>query len=586
MRPFRPFHNLRRHIVWRIMLTLFAITSLIIGVTNFVLFGRAESALTSHLTEQGQQVTRFLAHTSRLGTYSESAAELEVPTTAAMGQNDVIAVAVFNENGKLLIQKRRPAGDDSSTRYAPPDFSTLPAATVVNHTQPSQEESDTTFTFWAPVMADVTPLTEQGLYFEVDPPPRPQRIGTVAVTLSRQKVEQEDQDIFYGSLFGGLALLLISSIIFYFVLHFFTKPLTRLIQEIRPPSQPTGNKDDLSMLSDTYSTMVEELGRSFETINAMKADLEIKVAERTAELTEAKQKLEERQEVLASANRKLEDALGHLRSTQLQLVQSEKMVALGQVVAGVAHEVNNTVNFISGALPAMRHRLASLAEQLNATMGERGRHRADFAEIKTLIENMESGIDRTVGIVRDLQAFARKDDTGTRQHYSVHDGLDSTLALLLPQYENRIEIIREYHPALPAISCYAGQVNQVFMNILVNATQAIRGKGRIRITTMPGDDGTVSITIGDSGPGIPKDVMPKIFDPFFTTKAVGQGTGLGLSISYQIVARHQGRLLAENSAVDGGARFEVILPLVAPEPAPDPFAVDARQEPLAPGEKH
>lgn len=168
------------------------------------------------------------------------------------------------------------------------------------------------------------------------------------------------------------------------------------------------------------------------------------------------------------------------------MVQSEKMAALGQVVAGVAHEVNNTINFISGALPVLKINI----KRLRDIIANSGKQTTDYRTMVTntteLIDNMMEGTRRTSDIVRDLQTFARTDGTGL-QHFSLHQGLDSTLAILRPEYKKKkITVSRDYHPQLPIITCFASQVNQVFMNVLINAIQAMPGGGAIQITTRPG----------------------------------------------------------------------------------------------------
>jgi signal transduction histidine kinase len=178
-------------------------------------------------------------------------------------------------------------------------------------------------------------------------------------------------------------------------------------------------------------------------------------------------------------------------------------------------------------------------------------------EIGLLLSGIEEGANRTAEIVKGLRNFSRADE-GALKLADLNEGIDSTLILLRSKFFGRIEVERDYG-AIPLVNCFAGQINQVFMNLIANAVQAIEGDGRIRIRTEQVGE-TVRIQIRDSGPGMPDDVREKIFDPFFTTKKAGEGTGLGLSICNRIIRRHHGTLSVE-SAPGRGTEFVVVLPI-------------------------
>jgi len=284
------------------------------------------------------------------------------------------------------------------------------------------------------------------------------------------------------------------------------------------------------------------------------------------------------EEVLARINVHLE-----LRKTQLKLVQQEKMSSLGQLVAGVAHEINNPVNFIEGNL----HYAAQYIQQLLKLLHLYEFYTSDsIPEIENyskaieldfikedlckLLSSMTVGTERIQEIVRSLRIFSRLDEAECKS-VNLHDGIDSTLMILgsrLQQTQNHpeIEIVKEYGN-LPLVECCAGQINQVFMNILANAIDAIqesfvKEKGQIRITTeVTADEKSVLIRIADNGVGIPEDVRQKIFDQFFTTKPVGNGTGLGLAIAYSIVVEKHGGTLTCHSKLGEGTEFIVTFPL-------------------------
>lgn len=274
----------------------------------------------------------------------------------------------------------------------------------------------------------------------------------------------------------------------------------------------------------------------------------------------------------------LESANKELKDTQTKLVHSAKMVSLGQLVAGVAHELNNPIGFIYSNMAHLQDysekliKIADVAEknptQLSALKEE---YEFDYIvqDLPKLVSSCQDGARRTRDIVLGLRNFSRLEEAKL-QEIDVHQSLDTTLNLLQGEIKNRIEIHRQYEPT-PLVHCYASQINQVFMNILSNAVQAIEGAGHVWISTMALKDykgikdktGWVQISVQDSGKGMSPETLEKIFDPFFTTKGVGQGTGLGLSISYGIVQNHGGEIQVR-SQIGVGTEFIVIIPVYPP----------------------
>ncbi|MEZ4686071.1 MAG: ATP-binding protein [Bacteroidia bacterium] len=293
------------------------------------------------------------------------------------------------------------------------------------------------------------------------------------------------------------------------------------------------------------------------------------------------EKVRQRTRELNDTNEKLNKTLQQLKSAQGQLVQSEKMASLGQLTAGIAHEINNPINFVSGNIGPLTRDIADLkelfekafslkeAENVQQALEElenlREEIEADalFDEVDSLLKGIKEGAMRTKNIVAGLKNFSRMDEEEFMLA-DVHDGLDSTLVLLQNRLKNRITVDKDYEENLPRISCLPGKLNQVFMNILVNATQAIEGEGTITVKTEALRKGTVAdrvrISISDTGSGMDEETVKRIFEPFYTTKDVGQGTGLGLSISYGIVQQHDGNI--EVSSKPGeGTRFMITLPV-------------------------
>jgi len=298
-----------------------------------------------------------------------------------------------------------------------------------------------------------------------------------------------------------------------------------------------------------------------------KSILEEQVKERTSEINDQKEKLQEQKE-------ELQITLENLRTAQSHLVQSEKMASLGQLVAGIAHEINNPVTFISAGVDSLNTNLEEVRQVLDVyhriTPGnvqeklksiDKLKNSIDYnvtiREINKLIDSVRTGTERTTEIVKGLRTFSRLDEDVLKVA-DIHEGLDSTLILLRNKYKERIEIEKNYGN-IPEIECYPGQLNQVFMNILSNAIDAIDYKGKITINTSKSNR-SIRISIKDTGRGISEKIRSKIFDPFFTTKEVGQGTGLGLSICQGIIDKHRGSIEVK-SEVGKGSEFVMMLPV-------------------------
>jgi signal transduction histidine kinase len=349
--------------------------------------------------------------------------------------------------------------------------------------------------------------------------------------------------------------------------HFVTpiKKLTETIRCIEEQSdlsiqvQVFGN-DEVADLGNAFNRMTHQLGELFhknavveKELENLNANLENQVIERTTQLQETLQKL---------------------KSAQTQLVQSEKMVSLGQLVAGIAHEINNPIGAIYANMPPLIEYINDIKstvavaennlDEASLKVLNAHKEKIDYAfvigDLGNLLSSQKQAADRIRNIVLSLRNFSRLDQ-GDVKTVLLEEGIDSTLQMLLHNYKNRIEIEKDY--ALNGqVECYAGEMNQVFMNILANAIQAIPNTGSIFITTAKVNENAV-ITIADTGTGMPDDVKAKIFDPFFTTKDVGEGTGLGLSISYGIIEKHHGTLTVESnqSPENHGTRFIIAIPL-------------------------
>lgn len=290
------------------------------------------------------------------------------------------------------------------------------------------------------------------------------------------------------------------------------------------------------------------------------------------------QKVKERTHDLENANDQLKHTLITLQNAQTQLVNAEKMASLGQLTVGIAHEINNPINFVSSNIQPLRRDIEDLLEIIHTYDSKWERlspenqaeilslkKQLDFEylkeELQILLKGMEDGASRTADIVKGLRIFSRLDEFDLKKA-NINEGIDSTIILLKSSLSGRIHIERNYIDEV-IIECYAGKLNQVFMNLLTNSIQALESMppdtiGKIIITTRIHKD-HVEVRISDNGPGMSDEVKAKVFDPFFTTKKVGQGTGLGLSIVYSIIESHKGTIDVV-TAPGHGAEFIITLP--------------------------
>ena len=325
-------------------------------------------------------------------------------------------------------------------------------------------------------------------------------------------------------------------------------------------------QDEVGSLATSLNQLVQWVGAYTSALEQARHTMEQRVEERTQDLTEA---------------------LQALKQTQSQLIQSEKMSSLGQLVSGIAHEVNNPINFIHGNLKHADEYSQNLLTLIRLYQQQYPQpplvvqtytEAIDLAflqeDLPKLLASMQMGTERIRQIVLSLRNFSRLDEAEMKP-VDLHEGIENTLLILNGRLKQGIHVIKEYG-SLPLVDCYPAQLNQVFMNLIANAIDALEesqnaavaysmGNARpsapsITIRTGQVDQHHISVQICDNGSGIAPDVQAKLFDPFFTTKAVGKGTGLGLSICYQIIEKHQGTIKVV-SAIGQGTEFSILLPL-------------------------
>ena len=296
------------------------------------------------------------------------------------------------------------------------------------------------------------------------------------------------------------------------------------------------------------------------------------VRQRTVALKNRQKELEQ---IVEERTGEVVSALERLKETQSQLIQSEKMASLGQLTAGIAHEINNPVNFTyasSFALDQDIKDITNLIEKYQSFIQKSGLEETEIEDFKKSIDyellinsiNQEisdimEGTKRTSEIVKNLREFSHEDHE-KMELYNIHNGIDTTINILKSRFAQQIKLTKNYDQSVGEIKCHPGQLNQVFLNLISNAIDAIEEKGEIVITTKnKGDSLLISIT--DDGKGIKEEILNKIFDPFFTTKKIGHGTGLGLSISHSIINSHGGTIsVVSNQKKE--TRFDIILPIM------------------------
>jgi signal transduction histidine kinase len=367
--------------------------------------------------------------------------------------------------------------------------------------------------------------------------------------------------------FGALILATISGI---FTGRWISHPVLRLKQASQAMASgdldqtvTDGNIQELNVLAHSFNHMTGQLRQFFIALENSNTELEARVEERTVEL---------------------KTAMSELQRTQAQVVQSEKMSSLGQLVAGIAHEINNPVNFIHGNITHLDEYTQNLLQMIYFCQERYSSHDPEIQalaqeidleflkdDLQKMLSSMKMGTERIRNIVLSLRNFSRMDEAEFKT-VDIHEGIESTLLILQYRLKDKsdhlsIEIIREYGQ-LPLVECYAGQLNQVLMNILTNAIDALENLSinqpnnpQIVIRTLILNSDWVAIEIADNGSGMSQEVQQRLFDPFFTTKPIGKGTGLGMSISYQIITeKHQGHLSCISSP-GAGAKFIIEIPI-------------------------
>ncbi len=344
---------------------------------------------------------------------------------------------------------------------------------------------------------------------------------------------------------------------------------------------------DLMFVNAELEQQKEEMAQQADYLQEINITLEEKNADldgKNKKIAMQSRMLEQTVDQLNKQNEQLAETLQKLKSAQSQLIQSEKMASLGQLTAGIAHEINNPINFVYAGIDTLQMSIKNMREVLGSynelektepekypiLIGQikRLKKEVDFdniqSDIDEMIDHIKHGAERTVEIVKSLRTFSRLDENVMKPS-NLHENIESTLVMLRNQYRDNIEIVKEYGD-IPLVECMSSQINQALMNILANAIQAIDKQGTITIQTKLDNNAKVQVSIKDTGKGIDTKTQARIFEPFFTTKEVGEGTGLGLSITHGIIDRHKGKIEVK-SEKGQGAEFVITLPVEQPKEA-------------------
>lgn len=532
---------------------------------------------TEHTRHNGLATARLLAQAVQVGVFAETANMMRPVVDSLLLQEDIYRVVVLNGKEEILLDRQ------IGKRIQEEEDDSLQQLDIVRREGNNFLDLAHSFVFWWPVMSSVAYSGEDELYFldEESETQEKKLIGWVAISTSKDKFETEVRQLILRTGFLVAVVLILAIFCTVTLLNKMMHPLRDLVAKVGIVGESEAGRGDINLLDTTYSTLLERLEQSFATIDELRLNLEQKVIERTSELAMANSDLERKKETLKESNASLEQALQEIKEAQAQLIHSEKMAALGQLVAGVAHEVNNNINFIVTAAPALEKVLEGI-KKITDAYHEAGIQETDremlaalkraedlrehlgidtlYKNIDLVLSSIREGCSRSVKIVSELTSFSRQDSDDLNE-FDVNEAIFSSWNFVDTRYKGKVRLVTELGK-VPLVTCAGGRIRQVFLNIMNNGVQAIADAGGTLTVTTFSDQEMVHVRFADTGYGIAKEDLPRIFDPFFTKKEVGQGTGLGLGICYKIMARHHGKIRVE-SGKGSGTAITISLPIHA-----------------------
>ncbi|MCP4400719.1 MAG: HAMP domain-containing protein [bacterium] len=544
--------------------------SVISGLSWFF-YHQEKSMLLGELQRHGLALAENLAYNAEYSLLFRDVDVLEKLVDGMVQDRDVLFALIVDTDNELMVEKALSSYPKHQENVRERVEEILTFSPNVPFTEHHDEEVYYIFIpILVPTLEDETFGTLNGEHSGPDiramTSPQREISGIAMVGISFERVTESLREIQRQVLQLALFVMVLAVIVARLLLNTISRPIRKLAEGTHRIARGELSREvqiafprEIGELAEAFNQMMHDLSSSRKELERWTGTLENRVQERTQEIEQK--------------NQRLTELVEKMKKIQEQLVHSEKMASLGQLVAGIAHEINNPVNFISsnvrplkGYISDMKSLILEYERQSDASSEafeciKRLKSEIEFDflvdDLDDLIEDVENGAIRIKRIVQDLRNFSRLDEAELKT-IDIHESLDTTLNLLGHIYGNRIVVHKEYGN-IPAVECYAGQLNQVFMNLLANAGQAIPRAGKVWIETSC-DESSLCIAIRDDGKGIPEEALPKIFDPFFTTKDVGEGTGLGLSISYGIIEKHQGEIMVE-SEPGKGTQFSLKIPL-------------------------
>jgi len=522
-----------------------AISGLIIfasAILGVFLFNHLRTEVKLELLKRGETTVRHIANSCEYGVLTENSAELNTVLEALTLQSDIVYAVVHDSAGAILANLDLMQAEELIRWIASKDFAkhyTSDTSEVSYRTVPDLELDIVDFTF--PVRTKTFDMSLEDLGATTVEDDRfsasLDKIGLVRIGISLEemyhKIYETARMIVLIMILVTLAVIILTTL----MVNVIIKPIDDLVVATERIAEGDlshlvkgGSLDEISRLANAFNVMVESLRHSREEIEMYNRTLELKIAERTSELEAA----------------------------QTQLVQSEKMSAIGQLAAGVAHELNNPMGGILGYAQFALEKMSKATPEIMTAR--------DIDALRKYLTDIEQQARRCRSIIKNLLKFSRSSDRKEWEEFDLTSILDDTISLIQHQLDlGNIELTRDFAADLPTLQGSPSQLQQVFTNLLLNAQHAMPEGGKLHITTRLSPrlgefSGCAEVVIEDNGAGIEEEHIKRIFEPFFTTKETSKGTGLGLSISYGIVKEHGGDI-AVQSEPGKGTKFTVILPL-------------------------
>ncbi|MGB8658731.1 MAG: ATP-binding protein [Candidatus Zixiibacteriota bacterium] len=532
--------------------------SLLILITSFLLCGfliRRQSLLIEReLGKRAESLVRNLAFNSEYGVLVENRTLLLNLMKGLSQEEDVEYVVVQDRIGNVLAEWDRTAKDYvfCTGRLSVMQQTFGEGKPCERHFAVKGEEF-CDFSYPIKTTRVERSKEELGLILEdkKDLVTREERIGVAHIGLFLQHMRKEIADMKRIVILLTTLVVAVGVLLTIFLVNIFVRPVRKLVQATERVASGdlsqmvrVAAKDEIGKLADSFNRMITSLKESREEIERYNRTLENKVKERTAELEKS--------------NRELEKAMKILKQTQSQLIQVEKMAAVGQLAAGVAHELNNPLGGILGysqfALEKINQKPISQFSQ------------EDHTSFLQFLTDIEEQTKRCRSIIQSLLKFSRASRKEESEPTDLSSVIKETLVFTKHQIEKgNVTLVQSLADSLPLINGHPSELQQIFTNLILNALQAMPGGGTLTITSRVREDRrAVEVSFADTGVGIPEENVGKIFEPFFTTKRVGEGTGLGLSVSYGLVKNHGGEIEVESKRNQGSV-FTVILPVSAEE---------------------